>query len=38
MADDEFIHLLTEMFDDNEEHQLLTGYLKIPSEQSGAGE
>ena len=29
-VDDEFIHRLTAMFDDNEEHQLLTGYLKIP--------
>jgi len=26
------------MFDDNEEHQLLTGYLAIYSEQSGAGD
>ena len=26
-VDDEFIHRLTTMFDDNEEHQLLTGYL-----------
>ena len=26
------------MFDDNEEHQLLTGYLAIPSEQSGVGD
>ena len=37
-VDDEFIHRLTAMFDDNEEHQLLTGYLKIPLEQSGAGD
>jgi hypothetical protein len=37
-ADDKFIHQLTAMFDDNEEHQLLTGYLAIRSEQSGTGD
>ena len=26
-VDDDFIHRLTAMFDDNEEHHLLTGYL-----------
>ena len=28
-ADDEFIHKLTSMFDDNEEHMLLTDFLRI---------
>ena len=31
-ADDDFIHRLTSMFDDNEEHLLLTEFLRIENQ------